>query len=113
MKQIKAFIRNTRAEEVVRALEDARAPGITVSPVHGVGYGYDPMLFTLSPSELAKIPRIVKLEVVCGDADLERLIEVIRHSAFTGYRGDGIVFVTPVEAAVKIRTGEVGPQALK
>lgn len=112
MKQIKAYIRNTRAEEVVRALEGARAPGITVSRVHGVGYGYDPMLFTLSPSELAKIPQIAKLEVVCGDGDLDRLVEVIRQAAFTGYRGDGIVFVTPVERALKIRTGAAGPEAL-
>lgn len=112
MKLIKAFVRTERVDEVVRALEDAGAPGITVSRVHGVGYGYDPYLFTLAPSEVARTPEVSKVEIVCRREDLDRLLDTVIEAARTGTRGDGIVFVTPVERAIKIRTGDEGPQAL-
>ena len=113
MKLIKAYVRTTRVDEVVRALNAARAPGITLSRVHGVGYGYEPLLFTLAPSECHKMLEVSKIEVVCPAADTDRLIEVLANSARTGVQGDGIVFVTPVERAIKIRTGDEGAQALE
>ena len=113
MKLLKAFVRNRRVDEVIRALRAARAPGVTVSRVHGVGYGYDPMLFTLSPSEINKAPQVAKVEVVCDDEDEIRLIAAITEAARTGSQGDGIVFVTDVQRALKIRTGEEDSQALK
>lgn len=112
MKLLKAFVRTTRADEVVVALEEAGAPGITVSRVHGVGYGYDPKLFTLAPREIPKTPEVTKVEVVCGDEDVDRLLGVVSAAARTGYQGDGIVFVTDVTRAVKIRTGAEGREAL-
>lgn len=105
MKLIKAFIRTSRADAVVKALEEGGAPGITLSREHGVGYGYDPFTFTLAPSEVAKAPETVKVEVVCDDEDCDRLIDILVEAARTGYRGDGIVFVAPIERAIKIRTG--------
>lgn len=113
MKLLKAFIRSSQVDEVIRALESAGAPGITLSRVHGVGYGYEPMLFTLSPSEYRKTLQVTKVEVVCGDADAESLVGVLVDAARTGSQGDGIVFVTPVERAVKIRTGAAGAKALQ
>ena len=113
MKLLKAFIRIHRVDEVVRALEEARAPGITVSRVHGVGYGYEPLVFTLAPSEMRRSPEVSKIEVVCRDEDLDRLLAVLAAAARTGDPGDGVVFVTPVEQALKIRTGETGPAALR
>lgn len=112
MKLIKAFVRTERVDDVVRALERAQAPGITVSRVHGVGYGYDPYLFTLAPSEVQQTPEVSKVEVVCRGRDLDRLTDTLISAARTGTRGDGIVFVTPVEHAIKIRTGDRGPRAL-
>jgi len=112
MKLIKAFVRTTRVDEAVLALEAAGAPGITISRVHGVGYGYEPMLFTLSPSECKKALEVSKLEIVCADSDAEQLIAAVAKAARTGVHGDGIVFVTPVERAMKIRTGEEGPDCL-
>lgn len=112
MKLIKAFIRTRQVDDVIRALRAAQAPGITVSKEHGVGYGYDPMLFSLSPSELNRTPEVTKVEVVCEDEDAPRLVEAIIDSARTGSRGDGIVFVTDVQRAVKIRTGEENSHAL-
>jgi nitrogen regulatory protein P-II 1 len=113
MKLIKAFVRTTRVDEVVRALEDAGAPGITISRVHGVGYGYEPLLFTLAPSEYHKTLEVSKIEVVCCAPEADCLIETVAKAARTGVEGDGIVFVTPVERAIKIRTGVEGPQILK
>ena len=113
MKLLKALVRTRQVDDVIRALRKAKAPGITVSRVHGVGYGYDPLLFTLSPSELSKTPQVSKVEVVCDDDDARRLVEKVVEVARTGSQGDGIVFVTEVQRAVKIRTGEEDSQALK
>lgn len=112
MKLIKAFVRTDRLDEVVQALEQAGAPGITVSSVHGVGYGYEPFLFTLAPGEVKKTPRVAKVEVVCGEANVDGLCDVIMRCARTGQAGDGILFVTPVERAMRIRTGEGGVECL-
>ena len=113
MKEIKAYIRTRVVDDVIRALRVTGAPGITVARVHGVGYGYEPYLFTLAPSELAKVPEVAKVEVVCEDHCADAAVEVIVNSARTGDPGDGIVFVTDVERAVKIRTGAEGPEALE
>ena len=108
MRQIKAFVRTTVVERTVRALEEAGAPGITVSRCHGVGYGYEPESFTLAPRDLGLAPEVTKLEVVCRVEDEQRLVAAIVAAAHTGSPGDGIVFVAPVERAVKIRTAENG-----
>ena len=92
MRQIKAFVRSVAVDNVVKALEAAGVPGVTVSTVHGVGYGYEPEHFTLAPRDVAHAPQIAKVEVVC--------------------RAPGRRSVAPVERAVKVRTGEEGPQAL-
>ncbi|MCB1055902.1 MAG: P-II family nitrogen regulator [Acidobacteria bacterium] len=112
MKLLKAFVRSDRVNDIIRSLEQGRAPGITLSRVHGVGYGYEPMLFTLSPSEYRKTLQVTKVEVVCEDGQADELLRVLVEAARTGSQGDGIVFVTPVERAVKIRTGAADGAAL-
>jgi len=112
MKLIKAFVRTTRVDEIVRALEAAGAPGITISRVHGVGYGYEPQLFTFAPSEYHKMLEVSKIEVVCCSPDVEGLVQAILGAARTGVQGDGIVFVTPLERAIRVRTGEEGVAAV-
>jgi nitrogen regulatory protein P-II 1 len=112
MRQIKAFVRSIAVDPVIRALETAGVPGVTVSTVHGVGYGYEPEHFTLAPRDVAHAPRIAKVEVVCTARDVDRLVRVIADAARSGLAGDGIVYVAPVERAMKIRTGQEGPEAL-
>lgn len=84
--------------------------------VHPVGYGYEPNYFKLGfEQDVLKRYRyleIVKLEVVCKEADLEKLIQVIQQECRTGLRGDGMIFITDVGEAVRIRTGTRGEQAL-
>lgn len=116
MKLLKAFVRASQIREVVHALERARAPGITVSIVRGVGEDFDPRsldprIFKLSEDELCGCPEIAKLEIVCGADHIERLLDAVVAAARTGGSGDGIVFVSPIDRAVKIRTGEEGVTA--
>ena len=111
MKMLKAYIRVDKIDDVVGALKTARAPGITISLIHGVGYGYDPV-FTMAPQELPKTPEVAKVEIVCRPEDADRLLAAMLDGARTGCQGDGIVFIVPVERAVRIRTGEEGPEVL-
>jgi nitrogen regulatory protein P-II 1 len=60
-----------------------------------------------------KVYQVVKLELVCKDADVSRLIDVIKVHAHTGRSGDGMIFVTDVKEAVKIKTGATGEKALE
>lgn len=113
MKLLKAFIRIGCVDTVVRALRSAGAPGITISHEHGVGYEYDPKQYTFAPGVEGKAPEVAKLEVVCTLDDVDRLLRTIVETAGSGCRGDGIVFVTPVERAVKIRNRAEGPVALQ
>ena len=71
MKLLKAYIRTAKVDDAIRSLEAAGAPGITVSRVHGIGYGYDANTFTLAPSELHRSPEVAKIEVVCADGDAD------------------------------------------
>ena len=113
MKEIKAYIKTDRVEKVVQALNDAGAPGITVVEVHPVGYGFDVNYFSRSRETAKRFFEITKLEIVADEEDVHRFVEIIREQAHTGYKGDGMIFVTPVELAVKIRTGAVGETGLK
>jgi nitrogen regulatory protein P-II 1 len=113
MRQIKAFVRSYAVDKVVKALEAAGVPGVTVSAVHGVGYGYEPEHFSLAPRDVAHAPQVAKVEVVCTARDADRLVRVILEAARSGLAGDGIVYVAPVERAVKVRTGQEGPEALE
>lgn len=108
MRELKAFVRDIKVDEVVEALIRAHAPGVTVSHVQGLGYGYDPIQYTFAPGVMGKAPRVAKVEVVCRDEDVDRLVQAIVGVAQTGMRGDGIVFITPVHSVVRIRTGEEG-----
>lgn len=112
MKEVKAYIRCQKAESVIEALEAAGIDGITVIDVMGLGPLADPSTSKYSISFVERYSDVAKIEVVCSDADMHRIVEVIRATAFTGMQGDGIVFVSPVEIAVKIRSGAVGEREL-
>lgn len=112
MKEIKAYIRTNALERTVKALEEAKAPGITVTTVHPVGYGFDPNYFAGTQDVTKIYPAMAKVEVVCLDEDVDRLVGVISSKARTGFKGDGMIFVSSIKEAVKIRTGKKGEVAL-
>jgi len=112
MKEIKAYIRLEKAEEVVEALEEAGVPGFTVIEVKALGAACVPEDEKLSIKYGEPVSPITKLEVVCSDGDLDRLVDIITAAAHTGYKGDGKIFVSEVVCAVKIRSGERGDAGL-
>lgn len=105
MKQIKAFLRPQMLDPVVDALEaNPDTPGLTVSHVEGWGHPKGEAGFRLTDR--------VKLEIVVPDGWVETVLGLIVDEARTGHPGDGKIFVSTVDEAVRIRTGERGRSAV-
>src|SRR5579859_1485420 len=112
MKKIEAIIKPFKLDEVKEALHEVGVSGITVTEAKGFGRqkGHTE-LYRGAEYVVDFLPK-VKLEVVVEDALAERVVEAIQNAAQTGRIGDGKIFVLPVETAVRIRTGERGPDAV-
>jgi nitrogen regulatory protein PII len=112
MKMITAIIKPFKLDEVREALSEVGIKGITVSEVKGVGRqkGHTE-LYRGAEYEVDYIAKL-KLEIALEDDLVERVIDTILNSAKTGKVGDGKIFVTNLEVAIRIRTGETGNQAL-
>ena len=116
MKEIKAYIRRDEINEVVEKLQAAGAPGVSVIEIHPVGYGYEANRFEPHAARLVDRYRhlaIVKLEIMCGDDQVDTLLEIVQSSCRTGNSGDGMLFVSDVVDAVRIRDGARGELALR
>jgi len=104
MKEIKAYIRTSCLDQTVNALQDKGAPGITIVTVHPVGYGFSTR-FSLREKDVShKYYDISKIELVCDAEDFETFVNTILEFAHTGSSGDGLIFVSDVKEAIKIRT---------
>lgn len=112
MKEIKAYIRCNKAEQVVSALEDAGVRGVTLIDVMAVGPNIDPENYKYSIKCVARYQDVAKLEIVCADEDVDRYVEIIKRQAYTSNPGDGLISIAPIERVVKIRTGDEGAAAL-
>lgn len=112
MKEIKAYIRCEKAEEVVHALEAAGVSGLTLIDVMAVGPNIDPANYKYSIACVEKYQKVAKVEVICKDEEADRFVAVLREAAYTGMQGDGLISVSPVERVVKIRTGEENEAAV-
>lgn len=112
MKKIEAIIKPFKLEEVKEALTEAGVHGMTVSEVKGFGRqkGHTE-IYRGSEYTVDFLPK-VKLEIVTEDDDADSVVSTIVKAAATGKIGDGKVFVSTVEDAVRIRTGEKGPDAI-
>ena len=113
MREIKLYLRKDRVDAVVHALRDAGVRQMTVSHVHTLGNLADPEHVRISFETGTTYTEHAKLEFVCSEPDVEVLIPVITAAARTGDPGDGIIFVSPVERAVRIRSGAEGREALR
>ncbi|HEY5743146.1 MAG TPA: P-II family nitrogen regulator [Terrimicrobiaceae bacterium] len=112
MKKIEAVIKPFKLEEVKDALADLGIEGMTVTEVKGFGRqkGHTE-IYRGSEYTVDFLPKI-KVEVVLADALLESAVGAIVKGAKTGKIGDGKVFVSPVEEAIRIRTDETGEKAV-
>jgi nitrogen regulatory protein PII len=112
MKEVKAFIRVSNAEAVIDGPETLGIDGVTLIDVMGLGTLADPRSARYSVRTVERYSDLVKAELVCSDDDVHRIVETLRSAAFTGQPGDGIVYVSSVDMAVKVRTGAVGEAGL-
>lgn len=113
MKKIEAIIRAERLQAVQDALDELGVSGLTVSEVMGCGRqkGYTEQ-YRGSRVNISLLPK-VKLESVVPSDVVDRTLDAIVAAAYTGETGDGRVFVSDVEQAVRIRTGERGEQSVR
>ena len=112
MKKIEAIIKPFKLDEGKEALHDVGVKGLTVTEAKGFGRqkGHTE-LYRGAEYVVDFLPK-VKIEVVLEDGQVERAVEAIQSAAHTGRIGDGKIFVCNVEEALRIRTGEKGPDAL-
>ena len=112
MKLIMAVVKPFKLDEVREALVAAGVEGLTVSEVKGYGRQKGQTeIYRGAEYTVSFLPK-VKIEVAVGDDQVERVIETIQRTAHTGRIGDGKIFVLDLEQAVRIRTGEIGSEAL-
>ncbi len=112
MKKIEAIIKPFKLEDVKEALSGLGVEGMTVSEVKGFGRqkGHTE-IYRGSEYTVDFLPKI-KVEVVLSDAMVASAVDAVVKAAKTGKIGDGKVFVSPIESAVRIRTEETGEQAV-
>ena len=112
MKKVEAIIKPFKLDEVKEALQDIGVQGLSVLEVKGFGRqkGHTE-LYRGAEYVVDFLPK-VKVEVVLSDDQVDRAIEAISAAARTDTIGDGTIFVSTVEQAVRIRTGESGEDAL-
>ncbi|MGE3308879.1 MAG: P-II family nitrogen regulator [Limisphaerales bacterium] len=112
MKKIEAIIKPFKLEEVKDALGEAGIEGMTVSEVKGFGRqkGHTE-IYRGSEYTVDFLPKI-KIELVLSDEHVNTAVNAIVSAAKTGKIGDGKIFVTSIDDAVRIRTGEKGPAAV-
>ena len=108
MKKVEAIIKPFKLEEVKDALAGVGIQGLTVSEVKGFGRQKGHKELYRGAEYVVEFLPKVKLEIVVSDDNLEQVIKAIVDSASTGRIGDGKIFVSPIEDAVRIRTGESG-----
>jgi len=112
MKEIKAYIRPEKVDNVMLALEDKGIRGMTLINVNAIANWSDPEKSAFSVKYIEKYSKIVKLELICPSASMDDVVNAILENASTGRRGDGKIFVSDIDSAVSIRTGLRGLQAI-
>lgn len=112
MKEIRAIIRVEKLRDVLDALEEDGHPGVSVERIEG--HGRQTGLVEQFRGREFKVDLLPKarLDIVCADEEVEKLINTIVENAKTGAIGDGKIFVYPVDDAMRIRTGETGKEAI-
>ncbi|MGI8907904.1 MAG: P-II family nitrogen regulator [Candidatus Sumerlaeaceae bacterium] len=103
MKMIRAIVRPEREVQVVQALERIGEYALTKVAVTGRGRQGGLQSGPLSHAEIAKVMFII----VVAEERADAIVTTIAHAAYTGFPGDGRIFVSPVEKAVRLRTGEI------
>jgi len=109
MKLVKAYIRHRMIEKVYQSLRSAGFCCMTMADCEGTGMYSDHQKEHVSTKyPFADAYRVIKLEILIEGKDVKNIVELIRQSARTGYSGDGMIIISPVENVYKVRTDEEG-----
>ncbi len=112
MKKLECIIRHNKLDEVKTALQELGIQGMTITEVRGVGrQAGHTEFYRGSEYKVDFVPK-VKVEIIVPDELAAQAVEAVKRSAKTGKFGDGKIFVYPVEEVIRIRTGEVGSNAI-
>jgi nitrogen regulatory protein P-II 1 len=112
MKKVEAIIKPFKLDEVKDALSEVGIQGMTVTEVKGFGRtGGKKEVYRGSAYVVDFVPK-VKVEIVVSDEQTQQVLDAIEKSAKTGRIGDGKIFVSSIDKAVRIRTGETGEDAI-
>ena len=112
MKKIEAIIKPFKLDEVKEALHEVGVKGLTVIEAKGFGRQKGPTELYRGAEYVVDFLPKVKVEVVVDDNLLERCVEAIQQAAYTGRIGDGKIFVSTIDEAIRIRTNEKGNEAI-
>ena len=112
MKKVTAIIREDRFSRVKDALSDIGYPGMTVTEVKGHGNQKGVTEQWRGRTYRTDLLKKTQIEIVVSDKDVEKILQCIVKESQTGSIGDGKIFISPIENAVRIRTGEKGEAAV-
>jgi nitrogen regulatory protein P-II 1 len=112
MKKIEAIIRPEKFEEVQKAIEQVGYTGLMVTEIQGHGAQKGIMQQWRGDEYRVSLISKMKLEIVCKDSAAQKLTDAIIAAGRTGEVGDGKIFVSTIDQAVRIRSGETGEKAL-
>jgi nitrogen regulatory protein PII len=112
VKLVVAIVKPFKLDEVKEALREAGVNGLTTTEVEGFGRqrGHTEV-YRGAEYQVDFVPK-VKIEIVCDDEQVTQIVGAIAKAARTGKIGDGKIWVVPAEQVVRIRTGEMGPDAI-
>lgn len=111
-KKIEAIIRKEKLQAVKKALSEIGIVGLTVIDVAGRGRGSGLQLQWRTGTYIVDLLPRKQINIVLSDENVDATIEAIKKAAYTGEKGDGVIFIYPVEQVIRISTNEEGKQAL-
>lgn len=113
MKLIKAYLRQRKTEEVYYALKKAGHCCMTFVECEGTGqYSDQEKRHVSNKYPFADAYRVIKLEILAANEHVQNIISIIKQNGRTGYRGDGMIVISPVDEVYKVRTDETGILAI-
>ncbi len=112
MKKIEAIIKPFKLDDVKRALQDMNIEGMTVSEVKGFGRQKGHAELYRGAEYIVDFVPKVKIEIVVPEENAQAVVDALLSSARTGKIGDGKIFISTIDEAIRIRTGERGKEAL-
>ena len=113
MKKVDAYIKKQRLNETIEQLHTVQGlTGVSVHEIKGFGRSREENVPVHIVDNVLKAVPSVKLEIICHDNLVNSVVEAVQKGAHTGLRGDGKIYLSPVEEAVRISTGEQGENAV-